>query len=391
MQKYLDSVKQAELLSKYLKGTLTEGEQKQLEEWLDEDSAHAAWLSDLKEDAVISQKMKSYNQYSSTESWQAVSRAIRSERRIVFSRYLRRMAVAALVAIAFGTAYLFKETEFAVSKETSVLIVSGGSKARLLLDDGSTVDLDTLKSFVANGVQVDKSGNGQIRYMNSGSEANVSSELVYNRIEVPRGGEYDMVLEDGTQVWLNSETHLKFPIAFTGKERKVFLEGEAYFAVAKNADKPFRVVVNGQTLEVLGTEFNVNAYRDEQRVYTTLVEGKVKVTTVNQEEVFLQPGEQVALEVESGLFTKEFVSLDAVMGWRKGLFALEEQTLGQIMQKLSRWYDFDVVYQNMSLKAVVFKGSIPRYGDFSDVLHLLEKTGELKFRVQDRTVIVYTE
>ena len=214
-------------------------------------------------------------------------------------------------------------------------------------------------------------------------------KLVYNEVEVPRGGEFDLVLADGTTVWLNAGSKLRYPVEFVGKERRVFLEGEAYFAVAKDTEMPFRVEILQQIVEVLGTEFNVSGYTDEAAIYTTLVTGKVKVETDSGENMVLAPGEQSMLDCRDGHLDKQEVDVEKVIAWKKGMFILEEQTLEQIMQKFARWYDMEVVYRDEELKNIIFKGVVPRYTELREVLNILEKTNEVKFDIEERTVIVF--
>ena len=213
-----------------------------------------------------------------------------------------------------------------------------------------------------------------------------SGTLAYNTLNVPKGAEFNLVLADGTQVWLNAESKLKYPVVFGSEERVVELEGEGFFKVSKDASRPFRVKTKSQVVEVLGTEFNVDAYPDEGYVYTTLVEGKVKVDAEGKS-LELVPGMQSVVGGQE-MYSRK-VNTGDVVSWKNGMFVLEDKSLEEIMSKLARWYDFNIFYQNQAVKEITFKGKIPRYASFESILDILERTGEVKFKVSGQTVTVY--
>ena len=215
---------------------------------------------------------------------------------------------------------------------------------------------------------------------------NVKDTFADISVEAPLGSRTKLYLPDGTLVWLNAGSRMTYSQGFGVDNRMIELEGEGYFEVTRDETRPFRVVVEKQTVEVLGTEFNVDAYPEEKNTYTTLVSGKVKVDTDGQT-VILDPGMQSVVNDEK-MYTRK-VNVAEVISWRNGMFVLENHTLEEIMSKLARWYDFTVFYQNMSLKEATFKGKIPRYASFESVLNILEKTGEVKFNVKNQIVTVY--
>ena len=304
------------------------------------------------------------------------------------------MAVAAVVVLFVGFFYLFPvddKLEPESLAKTEQPIKAGGVRAVLRLENGKEVDLETLAEGVkVGGMKAVKIDERRLSYVGQGkTDGEKRKKLVYNEVDVPRGGEFDLILAAGTTVWLNAGSKLRYPVEFVGKERRVFLEGEAYFAVAKDAGMPFRVEILQQTVEVLGTEFNVSGYTDEATIYTTLVTGKVKVATDSGENMILAPGEQSMLDCRDGHLDKREVDVEKVIAWKKGMFILEEQTLEQIMQKFARWYDMEIVYRDKELKDIVFKGVVPRYAELGEVLNILEKTNEVKFDIEERTVIVF--
>ena len=301
-------------------------------------------------------------------------------------RVLRWSVAAAVVVVAvLSSLYLFERSNEQIVPAQESIALMKPQRPVLKLDNGKTMLLDTLEgNFEEAGVLVKKAGGSTLSYMveNTGTEM----KLAYNTIVVPKGAEFDLVLADGTRVWLNADSKLKYPVVFGKDQREVELEGEGYFKVVRDEKRPFRVVAKGQTVEVLGTEFNVDAYPGEVNVYTTLVNGKVKVD-VEGKIVVLDPGMQSVVNGPK-VYTRK-VNVDEVVSWRNGMFVLEDHTLEEIMSKLARWYDFTVFYQNTSLRGATFKGKIPRYASFESILNILEKTGDVKFNVKNKTITVY--
>ncbi|HAM85723.1 MAG TPA: anti-sigma factor [Butyricimonas sp.] len=313
----------------------------------------------------------------------------RHRRFILLSRYAAVIAVIVVVGIIWGVR---GRVDRAIPVMQTREITPGGMKAKLILATGKNVLLDTLALEVTTiweaGATIQKSG-GVLTYENVGKEDARPMEVVYNTLEVPRGGEYDVVLEDGTRVWLNADSRLKYPVVFPGSERRVILEGEAYFEVARDTNRPFLVETGVQSLRVLGTAFNVYAYPDEPDIYTTLVYGSVALSAGGQRhERVLVPGEQAVYHVRNGNFTVGKVDVSQVAAWKKGLFVFENQNLEQIMLKLARWYNVMVFFRNEAARTIEFKGNLPKYSDFRLVLQVIEKSSNVKFDVKGETVIV---
>ena len=266
-------------------------------------------------------------------------------------------------------------------------ITPGGNKAILTLANGSKIVLnEALRGVIARqqNVAINQIQNGKIVYSAKG--APIDSLLVYNTIATPRGGQYQVVLPDGTKVWLNAASSLKYPTAFYGNERRVELTGEAYFEVSKNAAKPFFVKTAAQTVEVLGTHFNINSYADEKATKTTLLEGSVKVySSANQLSVKLVPGQQ-ALNILNQLQVIRDADVDEAVAWKNGKFMFRNTDLQTIMRQLSRWYDVDVEYQG-NVTARHYIGSINRNVPVSQVFQIL-KTSGINFTIYGRKIIV---
>lgn len=252
----------------------------------------------------------------------------------------------------------------------------GETKAVLTLNNGVELELgaDQEKNQVA--IQ-------QIRTVSK-------KEKILNNLTTPRGGEFKITLEDGTQVWLNAESQLIYPDTFSANERRVILKGEAYFEVVKESKSRSMSSSNGQVVRVYGTEFNVRSYEEDADIYTTLVSGRVSLQSMNgnEAELILTPGKQAVFDKRQQSTSVRPVDTQVVTSWRRGMFVFEEQNLEQIMRDLSRWYNFSYEFKDTSLRETVFMGSVPRYGDFNEILEILEKSGGVKFRVKDRVVII---
>jgi transmembrane sensor len=306
---------------------------------------------------------------------------------------LPRVAAAILILISAGT-YLFLNNKPAkdiaqsksISRPLKTDISPGGNKAVLTLADGTAIILDSAQ----NGI-ISQQGNTKVLKLNSGQLAyntlnNTPAEVLYNTISTPRGGQYQVVLQDGSKVWLNAASSLRFPTAFTGKERTVQLTGEAYFEVAKNAAMPFKVQVNKMEVSVLGTHFNVMAYDDESSIKTTLLEGSVRVTKENAN-ALLKPGQEAILNpVEEG-FKVDDADVDEAVAWKNGLFQFNSTGLKSIMRQISRWYNVEVSYEG-DVSGKNFSGLILRNTNLSEVLKMLQLTREVQFKVEGKKITV---
>lgn len=283
-------------------------------------------------------------------------------------------AAAILLFAVSITAYLYTSKIKSDNQQVSRIkkdVLPGGSRATLTLADGRKIDLiKAQKGVLANqvGSVVSKNSSGQISYKTTDKN---NSAVNYNLIETPKGGEYQVVLPDGTKVWLNAASSLKYPTSFTSfKERSVQLTGEAYFEVAHNKSQPFRVKSENQTVEVLGTHFNIMAYTEEGAVTTTLLEGSVKVNKENISKI-IKPGEESL--VRNDIIVRE-ADLDAAVAWKNGRTYFKDVDIPTMMRSLSRWYDIQVVYQGVISKEL-FSGGISRKSNLSALLKILEAGG----------------
>lgn len=272
-------------------------------------------------------------------------------------------------------------------KHKVIDVAPGGDKAMLTLSDGSKVVLNDAKDgVIANQgfTKLNKTNAGQLVY-----EADLSSKavaIVYNTITTPKGGQFRIVLSDGTKVWLNAASSITFPTTFSPKERKVTITGEVYFEVAKNKQVPFRVVSGKQEVEDMGTCFDIKAYDDERSISTTLVEGAVKISS-GQQSALLVPGQQANISNEgSGPINVKTVNTETVLAWKNGNFEFESEELHAIMRQVARWYDIKVVYDS-NVKPRRFTASVPRNVNLSKLLEMLKFMG-VNFKIDGQTVVV---
>jgi transmembrane sensor len=324
------------------------------------------------------------------ETYVRIKKQIAAEKKKMIPLFKRKwFQVAAAAILLFGVFTFYKlglsknDIKQQVAKTNSEDIAPGSNKAVLTLADGSQIVLDS----AANG-NLTKQGNttiikldGKLAYSASGN----NGEVLYNTISTPKGGMYQIVLSDGSKVWLNASSSLRFPTAFTGKQRNVELSGEAYFEIEKNALMPFNVAVSEMNVQVLGTHFNVMAYNEESEIKTTLLEGAVKVTK-GSAVALLKPGKQASLD-NSGAIKITDAEIEKDLAWKNGMFFFENTGIKTIMQQLNRWYDADISYQgNVTNRR--FTGQISRYINLSGVLKMLELTGDIPFKIEGKKILV---
>jgi len=311
--------------------------------------------------------------------------------KIFFSPALGKVAVLAVTLSFIALLYHYKSDAPRQSVNITVhgakrKIVPGGNKAVLILADGSSIMLDSAKNGVLcsqNNVHIYKMKNGQVLYDPGTSKSASNDKPTFNTLITPRGGQYQLILPDGTKVWLNSESELRYPSAFRGKQRSVQLSGEAYFEVAKDRKHPFTVSINDMQVEVLGTHFNVMGYKDESSTKTTLLEGSVRIIKAGSQKLIV-PGEQATVAEHIDIAT---VNTEEAIEWKKGNFSFSHEKLGSIMRKIARWYDIEVDYQGKTSSAT-FVGTIPRSKNIGEVLKYLELTGLVHFKVNERRITV---
>ncbi|HEU4551383.1 MAG TPA: FecR domain-containing protein [Chitinophaga sp.] len=283
-------------------------------------------------------------------------------------------AAAACLLLLTGTALLLllPHLKHPQMEQATLQIVPGGNKARLTLANGKTIVLDSAGTGALarqGNISIIKASNGLLQYQVTGA-ASAGDDNIINTISTPAGGQYQLVLADGTRVWLNASSAISFPAAFKTGIREVALKGEAYFEVAHDAARPFIITSGGQQTEILGTHFNINDYQDNGHIITTLLEGKIRISQ-KQQHVTLTPGQQAIVQDGQDIVVKENVNTAMAVAWKNGLFKFNNTRLKEVMLQLGRWYDVDVRYEGQITERR-FSGEITRNASIAEVLDMLK-------------------
>lgn len=379
----------AKELIRYCRGELPTDEEQGMERVLSEAEGLAGLAEELKDKARIEQELRVMTKFDVEKALKAVGSRRRARRLRVVS-----WSAAAAVVFMVGFFALFLQREPVDMSDLAFAERTEPGKAMVTLEmaSGLTYRLDTMSSIVRNnGAEVafdNEEGVLRVKEQVVDMPENAEEEGM-NTINVPYGGTYTVELYDGTRVYLNSGTVLKFPSRFVGQQRVVHLKGEAYFEVVRDASKPFVVEVNEMSVKVLGTSFNVKSYVDEPGVYTTLVEGSVSIVRDGQPEKLIKPGEQAYYNKGVGTLSVVRVNVAEFTAWKEGLFYFNNITLDEILRIVARWYDLNVFYMNASAKSVVYSGKMPMYSSVEDVLRKFEISGDVRFELKDRTLTVF--
>lgn len=374
----------ASLITKEILGIINKAEKTELSEWLKKDEKHPQLYQKIKSQ----EHSKNLQIYSMISVEAGLKKYHKKYKSAPVHRISRWYSVAAIVFVLISigiTLLLPKETNHSLINT----LQPGSSKALLTLANGITHELEELQfenEIRIPGVIVQNTGN-EIRYIPS-TLVSPPIQEEYNILQIPTGGEYLLLLADGTKVWLNSQTTLRYPVSFTGKERNVYLEGEAYFEVARDTNKPFYVrTKNKINVQVLGTAFNVRAYSDEQEVETVLEKGAVKMSQ-NAENVILTPGFKATYNKQNQKFSIQKVNTELYTAWHSGQYVFEKATIQHILQKLSRWYGMNVFYQQEEAKELIFSGNIRKYDTIENLLNAVEIAGGVHFEIKGKTIVV---
>jgi len=369
------------LLQKYLDGQCSVVETEELYAWLQSSGSHRSLLAAMQRE--FKKTMEERHEIPSELSDRIETRLLQNISRdkvIKFRQRTRLRWIAAAAAVLLLGSGLYYYTNTVSSRKTFTTgnatvantgdIAPGTNKAILILANGDVVTLDSAGNQVINqGQTIVRQKNGQLEYAAQGN----SGAVVYNTLTVPRGGQFNIVLPDGSRVWLNAASSMKYPTAFNGDRREVELQGQGYFEVVPNARQPFFVKVNGLEVQVLGTSFDIMAYADEKSINTTLIEGLVNVKNGTTEQR-LKPGQQAIVDAATGNMVVRPADVDQVIAWKTGFFEFDNASLGDILRQLSRWYDIDISY-NQTGNERLFGGRISRSLPLSDILHMLEANG----------------
>lgn len=410
-----------ELAHKFKNGRLTATEKEEFEQWYnqfdDTEFVHSgAAEPGIVKDRIGHQLLKKIQE----ETRQGNTAGLHSQphltRRLpVFRRAQMAVAASLLVFLSLGIFFVLTRHRTPVTNYTAIdkIIRPGANKARLTLGNGMQISLTDAKNgqlAMQSGISVIKTADGKMIYQGDNQEVNKT--LLYNTIETPRGGQYQVILSDGTKVWLNAASSLKYPTSFNSlKERKVILSGEAYFEVVHNKTQPFRVVSGSQLVEDIGTSFNINDYTDDPVAKTTVIEGAASVASLNESQLtqqsqpssgdpkqvaatenvigtkILTPGQQAVLNKTGGLSIRN-ADLQEVVAWKNGDFVFRSTDFRTVMRNIARWYDVDVIYDPSAPSDVPLGGLVSRSKNISVLLNLMEETGAVHFKIEGRKITI---
>lgn len=369
-----------EILERYRQGTCSEEEKSWVETWHLQQLKESRYTADPEDIKRVQEEVK--NKIDS--DIHANIKRIRRKNQI-----LKISAVAASLVLLLGVSYFFRRQSDRTAINQSALqqadIQPGGNKAVLLSSDGSTIQLSEHSNTILVGANISYADGPDLR-PNLGTTS-ISEAPIFHTLQTPRTGAYNIVLADGTKVWLNAYSSLKFPSRFDDKERVVELLGEAYFEVAPNKKQPFKVRSQEQTIEVLGTHFNISAYESESTV-TTLLEGAVKVNRIaNNSSVLLKPGQQSTIKENTKQIQLAHINTEHAVAWKNGYFNFDNETLASILSKIERWYDVEFTYEKTP-SAKTYIGAVSRSRNLSAVLRALEAAADVKFKRTGRKIVV---
>ena len=375
-----------EKLLAYLLDELDDVEREEVKAWLEESEGNKEYFREFQ---------RVYLEF----QWGVYAREVKSDFNLLRKKLRKHsslqvwygVAAAVVILLSVGGMLLWNSGEIEekpVQVAKKVTIQPGKSQAILVLSSGEEVAMGNVSRQLEekDGTSVVVSETGRISYQSAEGKGGITKDTarVMNRLVIPRGGEFNLTLSDGTRVWLNAETELRYPVQFNGKERVVYLKGEAYFEVSKNKEKPFLVQVDDMSVKVYGTEFNVNTYNN---IETVLVTGSVSMNQGGKE-VLLKPNQKGVFDQVSGKITVEDVDVLAYVSWKNGDFIFRNESLNSIMDKLSRWYGLEVLYQDARLQNVRLSGNLKRYKDVRELFVSFEKISDARFKVQGNKVIV---
>ncbi len=390
----------AELIALEVTGELNVSEKEELSKWLSSASENIKLYNKIKSQLLESINSKNKIDTQKELAWNIIERETsKLGKPNIYVNFLKYAAIVILLLSVSGIIYWNLSNKsgdnHVIGYSDTPELVPGRQQALLVMSNGVTVKLDKEKKDSLkeeNGLLIENKGN-VLTYKAVGNIDNTKKKqrkIIYNTLITPKGGEYNLVLSDGTKVWVNADSKLIYPVKFIGGTRELTLEGEAYFEVARNIRKPFIIKTNDYNIEVLGTTFNVSAYKNDSKVVTTLVEGSVKIKDFDDSgnEVRIKPDEQLILnKVEKGILISK-VDVNDYIAWKEGRFIFVRQNLESIMGILARWYNFDVQFEAEELKALVFTGNMDKYEQLSMPLKMIAETNKVNFRIEGKKVLV---
>lgn len=385
-----DTFRLARILIKSFQGKLTEEEQTILDQWLDEKENHRELYSHYNSDAYLSQKLKESAEFDWQHDYEEFMQKRMSHRHVRSIRQWFKYAAILMLPVSLALGWWLMPGTRTDERTTIVSAVSPTSEPILTMANGQKIILNNNVNVAeTDGTRV-AGENGELVYKKvTGDSILPQSAPIFNRLEIPRGAEYFLTLTDGTKIWLNSETVIRYPVHFTGKTREVYLEGEAFFNVTKDSARTFIVHTAQTKIEVLGTEFNVRNYNNEPLVATTLVNGSVRLTSeVDNAHIILKPGEQGKMDKTTGKMDVEETDTYLYTAWKDARFVFRSTRMEELLNTLARWYDLQIFYLNNEVKDICFTGDMTRMEDFRQILTIIENNERVRFTIRDRAITV---
>lgn len=381
----------ARIIAASLKGNANDEEQRTLREWLSVSTRNKKIYDEFKDGKRLEQKIVESQQINWKNDYQHfITKRQRTRKNRRMKTIIRYAAILTLPIVAAGI-FLLQKNDRQTIVSISEVIKPGEHKAVLITGGGERITLSdsTLSPIQEQNGMIVNVTNNKVSYILPEDSLCTQGSPIFNTLQIPRGGEYFLTLADGTEVWLNAETEIRYPVQFTGDKRVVYLDGEAYFTVAPDKNKPFTVVSTHASVSVLGTQFNFRAYPDERDVQTTLVSGSVIMQSEKyKQQIKLVPGEQGVLEKNSAKLMKQEVNTYLYTAWKDGRFAFRDARLEDLFNILARWYDLIVFYQSPEAKDIRFTGDLNKTDDFKSILKIIEQNERVIFTVNQRTVFI---
>jgi len=385
----IGSDKITQLIGDYIEGVLSDDDIKILEEWLKAPTNQRLFERLTNKSHIVAKDLQ-YQTFNKDidAAWNATQQKVKQRKSL--TTWWQYAAAVLIPLVLFFTVYQLSNIEIDKQDITSQTIEPGEHRAILILSDGSQVEVataDTLIRQTESGIAIRLDSMG-VNYQ--GIDKKLVSETRFNTMNTSKGMEYSLILEDGTKVWLNSESSLRFPERFVDKKREVFAEGEVYFEVAKEQKRPFYVHFNNKKIEVLGTQFNVRSYKEEKNDFVTLTEGSIALNS-KQANVIMEPNKQAIVNKATGEMQVKSVNAMVYGAWRNGNFVYDKARLETIINDMARWYKVNVFYQNPSVKDLRLSLYSKRQGSITELLEILEVTEDIAFELNDDNLIVRTK
>jgi len=378
-------------LKAYSENRLSESEQKELEAWIRENEHDRIGLTEFSEYISTLKELSLWGNIDSEKAWLTIHTSLHKTRRLTARKWYR-IAASLLIIVSLGLTVLLLQDRndeiVAESQGFENIIPPGEVNATLELANGSTVILSEEELGVLRderGAIIERDSLHQLNY-----QQNRGKQLagVFNRLHVPRGGVYSLILADGTKVWMNSDSELRYPASFFGDRREVYLKGEAFFEVAHHDELPFVVNTSASLIEVIGTKFNVSAYENQDYVATTLLEGKVQVQSPAHESVELTPGQQSLVSKSEHTIRVDEVNPELYISWVNGIFEFDNMSLEYIVAQMERWYDVEFRFQNPALKELHFTGAAERDRSIDFLISAISKTSGVRFDLEEAKIVI---